>query len=339
MRRTTTILTIVAALTAAIATATLALAIGPKPITTATRHTGDPTLAAILAEHAPPGSRNISAFILLDGQTTFAGLGSDEHTEFEIGSITKTFTADLLTRAVDRGELTLDTTVGEIIEATGSEINDVTLEELATHTSGLPRLAKMGLTQFIASVTGGNPYADHPREELFDAARDASLTDRGEVAYSNFGFALLGQLLAEAADTPFPTLIQDEILTPLGMEDTYLMTPGSVPGDAPRGLTTRGRESTPWEMDADAPAGALRSSAQDMAIWAAHVLSAPLPDYTWAHDTGDTVFHNGGTGGFMSMLLIDPSTDTAAFAITDTNAGMEELGRVLLDHARTKEVV
>lgn len=334
MRRTTTILTIVAALTATIATAALALAIGPRPITTATRHTGDPTLAAILAEHAPPGSRNISAFILRDGQATFAGLGSDEHTEFEIGSITKTFTADLLAQAIDLGELTLDTTVGEIIEATGSEINDVTLEELATHTSGLPRLAKMGLPQFIASVTGGNPYADHTREELLDTARATSLTDRGQVAYSNFGFALLGQLIAEATDTPYPTLIQDEILTPLGMEDTYLMTPGSVPGDAPRGLTTRGRESTPWEMEADAPAGALRSSARDMAIWADHVLSTPLPDYTWAHDTGDTVFHNGGTGGFMSMLLVDAATDTAAFAITDTNAGMEDLGRTLLDHAR-----
>lgn len=334
MRRASTTLTIATALTATIATAALALAIGPKHITTATRHTGDPALATIIAEHAPPGSRNISAFILQNGQATFAGLGSDEHTEFEIGSITKTFTAELLTRAVERQELTLDTTVGEIIETTGAEITDVTLKELATHTSGLPRLAKMGLPQFFASVTGGNPYADHTREELLDAARDASLTDRGEVAYSNFGFALLGQLIAEATDTPYPTLIKDEILTPLGMEDTYLMTPGSVPDHAPRGLTTAGRASSPWEMDADAPAGALRSTAQDMAIWADHVLASPLPEYTWFHDTGATVFHNGGTGGFMSMLLVDAATDTAAFAITDTNAGMEDLGRTLLDHAR-----
>src|SRR5699024_5425520 len=132
MPRTTTILI---ALAATISTAALALAIGPRPITTATQRTGDPTLAALIAEHAPPGSRNISAFTIRDGQTTFAGLGSDEHTEFEIGSITKTFTADLLTQAIDRGELTLDTTVGEIIDATGSEITDVTLKELATHTS------------------------------------------------------------------------------------------------------------------------------------------------------------------------------------------------------------
>ena len=326
------------ALAAAITTAALALAIGPRNINTATQHTGDPTLAAVIAEHAPPGSRNISAFILRDGQATFAGLGSDEHTEFEIGSITKTFTADLLTRAVDRGELALDTTVGEIIDAAGSEINDVTLEELATHTSGLPRLAKMGLSQFIASVTGGNPYADHTRDELFNTARDTSLDDRGEFAYSNFGFALLGQLLAEAADIPYPTLIKDELLTPLGMKDTYLMTPGAVPDHAPRGLTTAGRESTPWEMDADAPAGALRSSAHDMAIWANHVLASPLPDYTWFHDSDTTFFHNGGTGGFMSMLLVDPSTDTAAFAVTDTNAGMEDLGRTLLDHARMEKV-
>lgn len=331
MHRSTVILT---ALAVTIVTATLAVAIGPRHISTATRHTGDPALAAAIAEHAPPGSRNISGFIIQDGQTTFAGLGSDEHTEFEIGSLTKTFTADLLTRAVNRGELTLNTTVGEIIDATDTEINDVTLGELATHTSGLPRLAKMGLPQFIASVTGSNPYADHMREELLDTARSTSLRDRGDVSYSNFGFALLGQLLAEASDTTYPTLVKDEILTPLGMEDTYLMTPGSVPDHAPRGLTTTGRESTPWEMDADAPAGGLRSSAHDMAIWAEHVLSSPLPEYTWFHDTGDTFFHNGGTGGYMSMLLVDPTTGTAAFVVTDTNAGMEELGHTLLHHAR-----
>lgn len=327
------------AVIAVMATAALAMAIGPKPISLATDKTGESELADLLEEHAPRASRNIAAFTHREGQSTFAGLGADEHTEFEIGSITKTFTAELLSNALHRGDLTLDTTVGEIFDIPGAEAEDITMEELATHTSGLPRLSRMDLRAFTSTMTGGNPYADYTNEELIEDTRDASLSDRGEFSYSNFGFALLGQLIAKASGATYPELLKEEILVPLKMDETYLMVPGSVPDDAPRGLTSRGRESEAWEMDADAPAGALRSTAHDMAIYAEYILSKTMPDYTWIHDDENNFFfHNGGTGGFRSMLIIDPSSHTATFAINDTTAAVDELGAVLINDLIKDEV-
>lgn len=318
---------------AMVITAALALLIGPQPIHTATTKTGNPELAELVAEHAPPASRNISTFTYNEGQPTFAGLGADENTEFEIGSITKTFTAELLDNAVQRGDLSLDTTVGEIIDIPGAAAADITMEELATHRSGLPRLRNMGMRSFTSGLTGRNPYANYSTEDLFAHTAQVSLKGRGEFEYSNFGVALLGQLVAKVSEVPYPELLQEEILTPLKMENTYLMGPGSVPDDAPLGLSARGRENKAWEMDADAPAGAIRSTAHDMALYAEYILSKPLPDYTWIHDEEeDFFFHNGGTGGFSSMLIIDPVSETAAFAITDTTASVDELTVTLHDN-------
>lgn len=324
------------AVIAAALTVAVGVVIGPNRIATASETTGDRELSTVLRDNAPKGSHRIAAFTLQDGEATFSGLGADEHTEFEIGSITKTFTAELLSNAVERGDLSRDTTVGEVIDIPGADAEDITMEELATHTSGLPRLSNMGVQAFLASVTGGNPYEGNTSDKLFDDTRTATLNNRGQFAYSNFGVALLGQLVARASGTTYAELLQKEILIPLGMSETYLMAPGSVPDDAPRGLTSRGREATAWEMDADAPAGAIRSTAHDMAIYTDHILTQPEVNSTWIEEAEGTYFHNGGTGGYSSMLVLDHSAGTAAFAITDTTSSVDDLGRILLDHARNR---
>lgn len=333
MKTQTSILAL--AMVVTVATLMIAYAIGPKPITTSTEHTGDDQLAEILQEHAPSGSHNLAGFIQHTGDTTFAGLGADEHSEFEIGSITKTFTAELLSNAIERGELSLQTKVGEILAAEGTEIADVNLEELATHTSGLPRMSRVDLKSFTYAFTGSNPYSGYTNEKLVDDSLTASTKGRGDYEYSNFGVALLGQLIAKQAGTSYTELLQTEILDPVGMKETYLMTPGSVPADAPRGLLARGHDAAPWEMDADAPAGAIRSTAHDMALYAQHTLNKPIPDYTWVRDSPTNIFHNGGTGGFRSMLILDPESNSAAFVINDSTSGVDDLGDVLIQEARS----
>src|SRR5699024_9318819 len=121
--------------------------------------------------------------------------GADENTEVEIGSVTKTFTTELLRQQVESGDIDLQTTVGDIIEVEGSEVSDVTMVELANHTSGLPRLDKDNLG-LVRTIFTEHPYAGITQDDVFDAARNASLSDGGEQSYSNFGAALLGQLLA-----------------------------------------------------------------------------------------------------------------------------------------------
>lgn len=325
---------IVAGAAAGLITLAAAVVAGPQPIRTAVEQpTGSPEVSDILSQSAPPAAQHISAFTISDDTVTFGGLGAGENDEFEIGSVTKTFTAELLRNAIDRGDLTLDTTVGEVIDVGDAAVGNVTLEELANHTSGLPRLGKSSIPQKLGSlVPGANPYERTTGQDVIDAAAAAELEGRGERHYSNLGFALLGQVLAESAGTSYEELLNDEILQPLAMTDTFLATPGSTDAESPRGLMSNGRESQPWEMDGDAPAGAIRSTASDMSLYAQHLLDTGLPEFTWITDRPEGVaWHNGGTGGFKSMLAIDPEAGTAAFVVNDSIAKVDELGLTLLE--------
>lgn len=320
-----------AAVGAGLLALTALLALGPRPLNPVEEFNGDPALAARLSELAEPGHHRIAAFTIHDGETTVAGLGAGEDLEFEIGSITKTFTAEILRNQIAAGRVTEETTVGEILNVTGAPVADVTLGELADHTSGLPRLAGIGLFRTLTSaLLGTNPYEGITGDDLIDAALNSGLSRRGEEHYSNLGVGLLGQLLAAEADTTYEALVQEQILGPLGMTDTYVMTGGSVPPTAPRGHLPSGRVAQPWEMGGYNPAGGIRSTAADMARFAEHLLADGLPDYTWAESDTGYHWHNGATYGYSAMLIIDADDGRAAFAVGDTAGPLEDLTAALL---------
>lgn len=187
--------------------------------------TGDRRLAGVLAalvaeagDNAYP-LHNIATFVFEDGKALFAGLGADEHTEFEIGSVTKTFNADLLEQAIELGEATPGTTVEEVFgeRVSGTPVSPVTLEELANHTSGLPRTGKQKLSNKVRAVLGLNPDVGITVDDVVDQAVAAQVEGRGTENYSNLGHDLLGLLLAESAGTNYPGLIKQRVLNPLGM--------------------------------------------------------------------------------------------------------------------------
>ncbi len=316
---------LVTALAVGLAVTAAAVLLGPDRITPAREHTGDADLAQQLAAHAETGHHRLAAFTIADGRTTFAGLGADEHDEFEIGSVTKTFTAALL---ADRG--LEETTVGEIIDAGDFPVGDVTLRELADHTSGLPRLGSTSFLRDLSSViTGDNPYAGVTREDVIADALAAQLSDRGEEDYSNLGGALLGHLLAVDAGTSYGELVTTHLLTPLGMSSTYPMTEGAVPDDAPRGRMSTGTVAEPWETEGYLPAGGLRSTPADMARYTLHLLDTGVPDLTWAELEDGAREHNGITYGFTTMLIVDPDSGRAVFVAGDTGRRVESVADAL----------
>src|SRR5699024_7175221 len=80
-------------------------------------------------------------------------------------------------------------------------------------------------------------------------------TDPGTYAYSNTGFALLGHAVAEAVGTPYPQLVHERLLEPLGMEETIVpQTYADLPADAPAGFSNKGMRTGPWTLGAEAPA-------------------------------------------------------------------------------------
>ncbi|MGO3456036.1 serine hydrolase domain-containing protein [Corynebacterium casei] len=304
------------------------LIVGPQRIALADENTGDEELAQKIRDNSSNAQNQITAFTLQNGEATFAGLGADKNAEVEIGSVSKTFTTELLRQQVESGDIELETTVGDIIDVDGSAVADVTMVELANHTSGLPRLDKDNLGLFRTIFTE-NPYTGITQEDVFNAARNASLSGRGEVAYSNFGVALLGQLLAVNADSEYVDLVQENILEPAGMDSTYVGSETSVSEYAPRGLSADGRKTDAWGMDGYAPAGSIRSTAADMAKYAEFMLDNSEFEFGWFPEETGGLWHNGGTGGYSTMLIIDPEKNEAFFANANTPQGVEDLTRAL----------
>ncbi len=271
------------------------------------------------------------------GTTSTGGDAPGAGTFFEIGSITKVFTALLLMDAVERGEVALEDPVSKYLPETVSVPNRngraITLADLTTHTSGLPRIPSN-----LDATNLDNPYAKYGPAELYAFLSGYTLTrDAGEKwEYSNLGVGLLGHALARRAGVSYETLLRQRILVPLGMEDTTITL--SV---VQRKLmaTAHDEQLQPvswWDLDALAGAGAIRSTASDMLTFAAAAMSGegPLraafarmlelrrPGQPGSEQAAgwivmkpmgaEVLIHDGGTHGFRSALMIDPAAKRAA---------------------------
>ena len=322
---------------------------------------GDTALAEAVRPLLKNPADQVSVVYIEDGSVRFAGFGADEHTEFEIGSVSKTFTAALLADAVERGEVTLETTVAEILgpdlDDPDAEIGTVTLAELASHRSGLPRLATDPaslISSFSGPLLRRDPYTASPTEVLHQA-QSAPLGGRGTVSYSNLGYAFLGQLLATASGMDYQSLLQQRILEPLDMQETYVpITADNLRPDAPTGRASGGLGQAAWTMNGSAPAGGIRSTAADMSRYAQALLAGTTPgaaalEPAWeAGDDGERVglswftqvskespervvtWHNGQTGGFASMAALDRDAGRAVIIFSNVAAGQEEAALTLL---------
>jgi CubicO group peptidase (beta-lactamase class C family) len=151
--------------------------------------TGDASLAA-RARPLLDGALDRVSLAVIDGSTvTYAGFGADEHTEYEIGSLTKTMTAMLLADAIERGEVTADTKIGALLPLGSTPVADVTLAEPAGHRSGLSAHGMRGgdALLFVLRYTGHrNPFT-HDRDALLSIARQAVLTTRGRLSTPTWG--------------------------------------------------------------------------------------------------------------------------------------------------------
>ncbi|WP_221029955.1 serine hydrolase [Actomonas aquatica] len=244
---------------------------------------------------------------------------ADEHTLFEIGSISKVFTALLTATAVQDGVLAWDEPV-----AGGFAPSTITYADLATHMSGLPRLP----TDF-PSLDLVDPYAISDVAEVQRAfAANAPEAEQGTWAYSNLGAAVLGQAVAAELKMSYEDAVRARVLQPLGMTETVMSglekldTAKLAPGFNSAGPAAR------WRFDGYAPAGAWISSAADMERFMRGLMAAEEPwastmevqaetdgpyamGYGWMiHDVaGESVKgHAGGTGGYRSFVGIQPAT-------------------------------
>ncbi|WP_052462196.1 serine hydrolase domain-containing protein [Nigerium massiliense] len=310
---------------------------------------GDETLARDLraALDRPDGYPAVSAARLSGGKVTWAGFGDvTADSRFELGSITKTFDGLLLADATQRGEVKLtDRLDAHLPELAGTPVGEVTLEELASHRSGLPSLARTDWAAIVVQDLAGAALSDYTSStpaSLIEQVRTVPLTGRGTMQYSNLGAALLGQALTRAAGVPdWPTLVHTRVFDRLGMTATHIAPAGSPAPDLMQPHQSNGHAIEPWTGLGYAPAGlGVTTTASDLARYAQAILDGKAPgmsalDPRWptsipgneiglawmvaSPDDRPVVWHNGGTGGTRTALMIDRKAGTAALVLTNTS--------------------
>ncbi|KQY07021.1 hypothetical protein ASD37_13035 [Mycobacterium sp. Root135] len=296
----------------------------------------------------------VSVVHIQDHVPAWAHFGAGPDTVYEIGSVTKTMTSLLFADAVECWELKADTTLGSLLDVHG-QVAGVTLEELASHRSGLPRLSGRHRDQVkvvSAVLRHRNPYTEDVTT-LLAQADTAKIVGRGMFSYSNLGTALLGQALAAHAGVGYPELLGRRIFERLGMTRSSVpLSADDLPPNAPTGWSAAGKRQQAWTINAYAPAGGVRSTPDDMARYARALLDGSAPGlsaleprwdagdghrvgYAWLTDrvgSTDITWHNGATGGFSSMLALDRSRDSAVVILANTMATLDEIAiRVLAE--------
>lgn len=314
---------------------------------------GDEALAMEVGELMGARHKVFATATISPHGTTVASVGATFDADFEIGSISKGITGLLYVDAIERGEITPTTTVGELLPLGAGPARDVTLASISTHRSGLPGLPASAapLRRTLALwLQGTNPYGDS-LEELIAQARGVRLR-RPRPRYSNFGFELLGHAIARAAGMSYQELVRRRIAEPLDLEVFYVpATPAELRPGALTGTSRTGRARQPWTGEAVGPAGGIRASIRDLARLTTALLDGTAPGtaaldsvaefsgsaarigaawITLEHNGRLVTWHNGGTGGFRTWLGLDRTARTAVVLMSATSASVDRHGFNLL---------
>jgi D-alanyl-D-alanine-carboxypeptidase/D-alanyl-D-alanine-endopeptidase len=211
----------------------------------------------------PKGSAGVVIGLVRDGVTrVFAYGAAKPDSIFEIGSITKTFTGLLLAQMVEQRQVTLAEPVRKLLPSgivTHPEGPEISLLDLLTQHSGLPFFPSNFSLSDFTSV--------HRRYSVHDlyayiARRGLRRPTHPPYLYSNVGYGLLGQALANRLGASYATALAEEVTGPLRMRDTVLAL---SPAQQHRRLP--GWPQTTWHAGALAGAGDLRSTVPDMLIY------------------------------------------------------------------------
>lgn len=261
---------------------------------------------------------------------------------FEIGSISKTFTALILARMVAEGKVRLDEPVRELLPAEtvskppGGNDGEITLLDLATHHSGLPEWPN---NVFPANRT--NPLVDYGSKQLYAYVASHGVAKPGDATfqYSSLGFGLLGQALTARAGKSYADLLRQEITGPLGIADTVVTLSDEQRRRFLEGYDEQHHPVHPWDFDAFAGAGAIRSTAGDMltyleanlhpdkypalssALFMSHRVRDNGPQgsqmaLAWFYEADSGTWqHNGATAGSSSDAFFGERTDCAAVVL------------------------
>jgi CubicO group peptidase (beta-lactamase class C family) len=305
-----------------------------------------------------PNNTQLALAIVKNGTINFIGIErlndtlrttENYNSAFEIGSITKVFTATLLSNFVNEQQLTLDDHIQDYLDFKMKSEDKITFKQLANHTSGLPRLPS-NLNFFF--VDRDNPYKDYNREMLIDY-----LTNKVELnqepgttyEYSNLGAGVLGFVLATISDASFESLLQDNIFARYKMPNSTT-NKEQIQTKLVKGLNSSGAFTSNWDFDVLAGGGAIFSTVEDLSKFALaqfdpennELRLTQKPTFKvndqmsiglgWhiikRKNGGELIWHNGGTGGYTSSMALDLERKNGVIILSNVSAFNSKQGHI-----------
>lgn len=314
-------------------------------------------------------TKALSIGIFKNGQTTYFNFGSSSNKQpspptntsiYEIGSITKTFTTAVLAQMVQEGKVNLADPISKFLPAGiinwSTDTINITLEELATHQSGMPRLPDNIMKRMVFSMD--NPYKSYSMADLYGFLKNYTPIPKAErkVEYSNLGMGLLGTILAAVDGRTYEQMIQKRILQPLGMTNSFIDRTGKTMITGHRG---DGQPTAYWDLPTLAGAGAINANCEDLMKYLVanisnqfpfsetHTLRAKQSENTdiglaWLttqSKEGDwkVTFHDGGTGGFSSFIGFSKETQLGVLVLSNSVQNVAPISFRLLQFLKKQD--
>jgi len=261
---------------------------------------------------------------------------------FEIGSITKVFTANILAKSVVDNKIKLNENINDYLNIKFKNNISISFKRLANHTSGLPRMPSNFEQEASSS---DNPYKHYDDKYLKDYLinfMEIDNKDIGNSAYSNLGMGLLGFTLSNIYNLNYQELYEKYIFSKYNMKNTTFNMQ-SVNKKLVKGLDAEGNYTSNWELASLASTGGILSNVEDLAKYGIahfnksnldlmlmtkktvrvddqvdtglgwHIINSEKSDNKWH-------WHNGGTGGYTSSMAIDIKNLVGVIVLSNVSA-------------------
>ena len=303
-----------------------------------------------------PNHTQISIAIIKDGKVNYYGINNKNDTistvnnkrsVFEIGSISKVFTSTILANFVIDEKINLNDNINGYLKTSFNNDTEISFINLANHTSGLPRLpSNLDLTK----VNPENPYKEYREKELEEyLTKHLELLNKEKYQYSNLGAGLLGYTLSKIENTTYENLLQNKIFSKFNMYNSTSDI-NKIKGNLVKGLNNEGNDVPNWELSVLAGAGAIFSTVEDLSQFAIsqfdnsnkelkltrkktfevnenldiglgwHILKSQSKNFWY--------WHNGGTGGYSSSMVIDENTKNGIIILSNISAFNPNMGNI-----------
>jgi CubicO group peptidase (beta-lactamase class C family) len=287
---------------------------------------------------------------------TISTLPDADKSIFEIGSVTKTFTALLLAQQVINGRMKLNDPVNRYLPDSIPPLvfrgDPVRIVHLANHTAGLPRLPD---NIFQGKVNVQNPYQHYTPDSMYSFLAHYKMPRQPGTAfsYSNVGAGLLGTILEQQLQMSFDEMVVEKIAKPLHLSHTVVEIPAELKHSFVQGYNEMGLATSPWDLGPLKGSGAIRSTLNDMIIYTQAQMESKNPlkkaialshaitfdssgnrmGLGWRiNKTAQQTYyhHSGGTGGLRSFVGFDIKRQLGIVILSNAAEEVTAIGEILL---------